>query len=129
MIDVEKQIIYWRKGAQEDIAVARELLEKKRIRHGLFFVHLSLEKMLKAHFCRRTREVAPKQHNLLKLAERAGLGLNEETLDLLAVVNFFCLEGRYPDTLIPEPDTEEAATYLLKVEKVLEWLNRQFELS
>ena len=51
MIDAEKQIVYWRKGAEEDIAVARELLEKKRIRHGLFFVHLSLEKMLKAHFC------------------------------------------------------------------------------
>lgn len=129
MIDAEKQIVYWRKGAEEDIAVARELLEKKRIRHGLFFVHLSLEKMLKAHFCRMTREVAPKQHNLLKLAERAGLSLDEETLDLLSVVNFFCLEGRYPDTLIPEPDAEEAATYLLKVEKVLEWLSRQFELS
>jgi HEPN domain-containing protein len=127
MIDAEKQIIYWRKGSQEDIAVARELLDKKRIRHGLFFVHLSLEKMFKAHFCRVTREVAPKQHNLLKLAERAGLSLDEETLDLLAVVNFFCLEGRYPDTLIPEPAAEEAATYLLKVEKVLEWLNRQFE--
>jgi hypothetical protein len=44
MIDAEKQIVYWRKGAEEDIAVARELLEKKRIRHGLFFVHLSLKR-------------------------------------------------------------------------------------
>jgi hypothetical protein len=34
MIDAEKQIIYWRKGSQEDIAVARELLDKKRIRHS-----------------------------------------------------------------------------------------------
>jgi len=55
MFDVEKQIAYWRGGAEEDMAVARELIAGKRVRHGLFFAHLALEKALKAIVCRVTR--------------------------------------------------------------------------
>jgi hypothetical protein len=43
MIDIEKQINYWREGAIEDWDVARDLVEKNRIRHGLFF-HIFLWK-------------------------------------------------------------------------------------
>ncbi len=49
MIDIEKQIAYWRDGSIEDWQVAQELISNGRIRHGLFFAHLSLEKLLKAH--------------------------------------------------------------------------------
>jgi len=37
MLDIEKLIAFWRHGAQEDLTVAQELLERGRIRHGLFF--------------------------------------------------------------------------------------------
>lgn len=73
MIDVEKQVAYWRDGAQEDWAVARELVGNGRTRHGLFFVHLALEKVLKAHVCRQTRDLAPRIHNLVRLAELTGV--------------------------------------------------------
>ncbi|NCO95976.1 MAG: HEPN domain-containing protein, partial [Armatimonadetes bacterium] len=52
MIDVEKQVAYWRDGAKEDWEVAQELVDRGRTRHGLFFGHLALEKLLKAHVCR-----------------------------------------------------------------------------
>jgi hypothetical protein len=42
-INVGQQIAYWRDSAIEDIAVASELLARRRIRHGMFFLHLSLE--------------------------------------------------------------------------------------
>lgn len=51
MINIEKQIAHWRNGAEEDWSVAQELIERGRVRHGLFFAHLALEKMLKAHYC------------------------------------------------------------------------------
>ena len=54
-IDVNKQIAFWRKSAEEDMAVARGLVHQNHIRHGLFFAHLGLEKALKAHVCRRTK--------------------------------------------------------------------------
>ena len=46
MIDIQKQIDYWRNGAIEDWNVAEDLVSRNKTRHGLFFVHLALEKLL-----------------------------------------------------------------------------------
>jgi len=73
MIDINKQINFWRSGGEEDLAVARDLVNRNRIRHGLFFAHLALEKALKAHVCRVTQDIAPRLHNLVRLAELAEL--------------------------------------------------------
>jgi HEPN domain-containing protein len=77
MINIEKQVAYWRDGAVEDWEIAQELIERGRTRHGLFFVHLSLEKLLKAHVCRHTQDLAPRLHNLVRLAELAALPLSQ----------------------------------------------------
>jgi len=84
MIDVEKQTTYWQTGAVEDWQVAVELINLGRTRHGLFFAHLALEKMLKAHICRATADLAPRIHTLLRLAERTGLAYSEEQRVFLA---------------------------------------------
>ena len=76
MVDIGKQIHHWRSGAAEDWAVAEELIGLDKIRHGLFLAHLALEKALKAHVCRATGELAPRSHNLVRLAEMAGLKLS-----------------------------------------------------
>lgn len=89
MIDTEKQVAYWCTGAVEDWEVAQELLQSRRIRHALFFAHLTLEKLLKAHVSRYTRAVAPRLHNLVRLAELAGLPLNPTQIDILAEMNAF----------------------------------------
>lgn len=59
MIDIDKQISFWRNSAEEDLAVARDLVHRNRIRHGLFFAHLALEKALKAHVCCVTQDIHP----------------------------------------------------------------------
>ena len=122
MIDIEKQINYWRDGAIEDWDVARDLVEKNRSRHGLFFAHLSLEKALKAHVCRVTADLAPRIHNLVRLAEIAKLNLQSAQLDVLAEMNAFNIEGRYPDSLSAPPEKKEAARYIRQAEKVFKWL-------
>ena len=96
MLDIEKQVAYWRDGAIEDWEVAQDLLKHRRTRHGLFFVHLALEKLLKAHVCRHTNDLAPRLHNLIRLAELAKLTPTQTQLD-------FNLEGRYPDMLTSVP--------------------------
>lgn len=58
-IDITKQVEYWQAGALEDWQVAVELIETGRTRHGLFFAHLALEKLLKAFVCRATLDLAP----------------------------------------------------------------------
>lgn len=126
MIDIDKHIAQWRTGSQEDWEVARSLVAQKRIRHGLFFAHLALEKMLKAHVCRTTNGLAPPIHNLLRLAEHAALGLEGVQRELLAEVNSFNIEGRYPELLLPQPTPKEADQYLGRIEELLSCLNRMF---
>jgi HEPN domain-containing protein len=71
MIDIAQQVAYWRDGAREDWAVAQDLMAQGRVRHALFCAHLALEKALKAHVCRQTNDLAPRLHNLVRLAEMA----------------------------------------------------------
>ncbi len=125
MFDIEKQVAYWRDGAVEDWEVAQDLLKHRRTRHGLFFVHLALEKLLKAHVCRRTNDLAPRFHNLIRLAELAKLTPTQTQLDILADINTFNLEGRYPDMLTPVPSFGDAKDHLRRAEEVYRWLLSQ----
>ena len=125
MVDIHKQISYWRSGAEEDSVVAAELIGNKRYRQGLFFAHLALEKILKAHICKNTRELAPRRHNRVRLSEMAAIDLSEDTLNHLADMNEFNLEGRYPIQYIDSTSDQEANIYLSKTKEALEWLVRQ----
>lgn len=122
MVDVEKHVAYWRDGAQEDWTVAGELLARGRIRQGLFFVHLAREKALKAHACRRIRDLAPRTHNLVRLAEVADLQSSSAHLQTLAEMNAFSQAGRDPETLSAAPTATEADAYLTRATEVFEWL-------
>ena len=59
MVDITKQITYWQDGAKEEFDVAKQLMVNEKIRHGLFFAHLAIEKLLKAKVCQTTGEIAP----------------------------------------------------------------------
>lgn len=83
-MDITRQVEYWRSGASEDWEVAAELVNTGRTRHGLFFAHLALEKLLKAHVCRTTDDLAPRIHALLRLAERTDLSVSERQRLFLA---------------------------------------------
>ena len=91
----------------------------------MFFAHLALEKALKAHGCRRINDLAPRMHNLVRLAELAELQLDEKQIDILAEMNAFNIEGRYPEMLTAEPTVEEARRYMRRAREVHTWLIRQ----
>jgi HEPN domain-containing protein len=125
MIDVAKHVKQWRFSAEEDLAAARELISNKRPRHGLFFAHLAIEKLLKALVTQNTQEVAPKTHALLRLAERAGLVLSDVQRDFLGEFDRYQIEGRYPEFLEESPGLDEAETALLSAVEMIEWLKSQ----
>lgn len=113
-------------GSVEDWAVACDLVEQGRIRHGLFFAHLALEKCLKAHVCRANNDIAPPIHNLLRLAEKASLSFDLKQRNLLAEVNSYNIEGRYPELFLPLPSQSEADYYLKDIGDMLTCLNNLF---
>ncbi len=126
MVDIGKQIDYWRTGSGEDWEVACELVDAGHARHGLFFAHLALEKMLKAHVCRETNNLAPKIHNLVRLAELGNLPITTEQRTFLGFFNQYQIEGRYPDQLPPSPDRDAAKKHLKQAQEILKWLTHQF---
>jgi HEPN domain-containing protein len=125
MVDIAKQIAFWRASAKEDWDVARQLVDNGRTRHGLFFIHLALEKILKAIVCKHTQDLAPKIHNLSRLAELAALTLDTGKMEVLAETNAFHIEGRYPESLTKPPTKQEALNYIAGAEGVFQWLMNQ----
>jgi HEPN domain-containing protein len=125
MVDIAKQIAFWRDSAKEDWDVARQLVDNGRTRHGLFFAHLALEKILKAIVCKQSRDLAPRLHNLSRLAELAALALDIGKMEVLAEMNAFHIEGRYPESLTKPPTQDEALNYMARAEGVFQWLMSQ----
>ena len=122
MIDIETQVCHWRSGGQEDWGVASELISCGRVRHGLFFANLALEKLIEVHVCRHTQDLAPRLHNLVRLAELAGLNPVPEQLDTLAEMNEFNIEARYPDYAAAPPTHDEALAIMTRAKEIMEWL-------
>ncbi len=125
MVDIREHIAYWRDGAKEDWDVASQLVNGGKTRHGMFFAHLALEKLLKAHICKKTGKLAPKIHNLVQLAEIAELRLKPQDIDTLAEMNEFNLEGRYPITFVSPPTKKESQEYMKKAQVIFEWLTQK----
>jgi HEPN domain-containing protein len=125
MVDISQLVVYWRNGATEDWEVANQLVDGGKIRHGMFFAHLALEKILKAHICKKTEKLAPKSHNLVRLAEIAELNLKPQDLDTLAEMNEFNLEGRYPITFVSPPTKKESIEYMKRAKGIFEWLTQK----
>jgi len=124
-MDIEKQIEYWRTSSDEDFAAAQSLLEKEHLRHSLFFAHLAIEKMLKAHVTRQTKDIPPRIHNLIRLVEIAGLALESEQASFLRRFDMYQLEGRYPDSALTLIDLKAAKEKLALAGDMIKWLKAQ----
>ena len=125
-MDVDRHVKYWTTGAAEDLAAAESLVERGYLRHGLFFAHLALEKMLKAHVTWQTKDMPPKIHGLARLAAMTGLKLSGERMDFLREFGAYQIEGRYPDAEQLEVSADLARDELCKAKEMLVWLSRQF---
>jgi len=121
-VDIEKQVAYWRKGADEAWETAQDLINRdRRISFGLFFAHLALEKIIKAHVWRAKKTTPPQIHNLNRLAELAEISVTDEDKKALAEINNFNIAGRYSDMLLPPPSFEEAKRYLQRAKGTFKW--------
>lgn len=125
MINIDKQIEYWAKGADDDLLTAELLIQEKRILHGLFFCHLVIEKAIKAHVVKASGEVAPRSHNLIYLSERTDLVFDSETEIFLGILMKYQLQGRYPDYDPVLPDISKVNDYFEKTKTLLQWLKEK----
>ena len=124
-MDVDKQVEYWTTGSAEDFVAAELLIEKGHLRQGLFFAHLALGEMLKAHVVRATRDVPPRIHNLVRLGQLAGLKPDNEQERFLRRFDVYQLEGRDPDSQQVALDPARARQELQKATEMSQWLIAQ----
>jgi HEPN domain-containing protein len=124
-MDIASQVEYWKKSSQEDLAAAESLLEKGHLRHSLFFAHLALEKILKAHVTKQTSDLPPRIHNLLRLAEVAQLNLGPEQEAFLREFDIYQLESRYPDLEQIPISPVYVKREVAKAREMIEWLKAQ----
>lgn len=123
---MKRAVIYWSEEAREALQVADHLYEKNDYSYALFFGHLAIEKILKALYVARKNEQAPPIHNLVRLAEVAGLAMDSQRKESLIRITTFNLEARYPDEnrSFRKKCTEEFTRLeLARIKEVFQWLN------
>ena len=122
--DIEKEITYWCDRAVRDLQFAGRLIEHKEeeILYCFFFLHLTIEKALKAHIVKHTKEPPPKIHNLPVLAEMGAVKMSPEQNDFCGRINRYNIEARYPNLAIPAPTLQKAKEYFAQTKELMEWL-------
>ena len=125
---MEKHVEYWLAQSDNDLPVAESMLEKGHYTWSLFIGHLVLEKILKAIYVREHQKIAPRIHDLVKLAKSTTMKLSDEQLVFLSEVSDFNMEGRYPDEkneFVRRCSKEFATDYLRRIKEMRSWLKKQ----
>ena len=120
--DVGKHVAYWRDGALEAWKDVVHCMNGDRISLAMFSTHLVIEKAVKAHVVKNTKKLPPMIHNLISLADLAGLKLTSQQLQLFGELNPLNIEARYPGNFNKMPSKIEAQSIVKRTKVVLEWL-------
>lgn len=90
-------IKYWQEGADDALETAEELFVVKKYHFCLFFLHLALEKIIKAVYIKSKNEAAPVGHDLVILSRKTGITLDETAKISLKEISKFNISARYDD--------------------------------
>ncbi len=123
-----KDLKSWVDASRYDLETARALLGARRYLYVLFMCQQSMEKLLKAHMMARTVEFPPRIHSLVRLAELAGINLEEREKGLLERLSLYYIQSRYPpdiQNLTRKVNRSLALEHLAQTESLWKRLRRQ----
>ena len=123
--DKQKLILFWVEGSDDDYDTMLKMFEGKKYNWALFIGHLALEKLLKALYVKVNNEHPPLTHNLLRLAEKCGLSLEENQKIVFVTVTAFNINARYDDYKMSfkERCTPDYTTiWIEKIQNEREWI-------
>lgn len=115
----------WLDQGRYDLDTARAMLRSKRYLYVLFCCQQALEKALKALVARKTGELPPRLHHLVRLADAAGLTLAESQGEFLRELSAYYIQTRYPEdisSLSSAVKAPEVRRVLEKTEEAFGWL-------
>jgi len=94
---INEHIKYWIDSSDDDFQAMIHLFEKGDNTWSLFIGHLILEKLLKAWYVKVKSNTPPFIHDLVRLAEKGNLILDDNQKDILDTISAFNIRGRYDD--------------------------------
>ncbi len=94
----DDHIAHWKSTAEEDWLAAQDLFRSKRFLQCLFFAHLTIEKLSKAHWIQdNVGDHPPRIHDILRLWQATTLAPTPAQEGVGSTLNTFQMDGRYPD--------------------------------
>jgi HEPN domain-containing protein len=103
------------------------MLKSGRYLYVLFCCQQGVEKTLKACVIEKTNEFPARTHDLVRLAQEAGISLHEDQDRFLRTLTKFYLGTRYPEevsALAKDATREMAASIYEEAKGLLEWLGK-----
>lgn len=129
MKKADKITKYWTTHAAYDLGTAEAMYKSRRYLYVTFMCQQTVEKIIKAIITTISSEPPPKSHNLVRLAELAGISdaLDKNQIDLLASLTPFCVETRYADyqdKMSRLTNNKLAKDYLVKTKELFKCLKK-----
>ncbi len=127
VFDKDKLIKYWIDDSEDYYDTMIIMYKSKRYYWALFVRHLMLEKLLKAYFVKSKSDYPPLIHNLLRLAEKSEIELNDKRKEELITVTAFNINARYNDyktSFKLKCTPEYTAEWIEKMEELRKWIKR-----
>ena len=121
-------IKYWIKSSDQDIKAMDHLFNNKDYHWSLFLGHLVIEKLLKAYYVKKQNNNAPPIHNLLRIAEKSKLKIDNQQEDLLATLSTFNIRTRYDDYKLEfyKMCTRDfTANWLKQIKRFRKWIKKK----
>lgn len=128
---INNKVKYWLEISEEDLETAEILFKQSKYLYTGYFLHQSIEKILKAYYQATKNNFPPRTHNLLYLAEATGL-INELSGDkenILYILNPLNIETRYPeyrDKIIKSLNEARIKEILEKTKELHKWIRMKF---
>jgi HEPN domain-containing protein len=123
---------YWLGLCDNDLEVAKLLLEGKKYLYCGYFCHQVVEKAIKAIVASNTNKTPTKTHNHTFLAKEAGIWeeLSNEQLILFGKLHPMQIEARYPDykqNVAQTLNLKNCKIMLKQTEEFLCWVKQKLE--
>jgi HEPN domain-containing protein len=121
----------WAATANYDLQTADAMYKAGRYLYIVFMCHLAIEKMLKAILAQKyPKDVPPKIHNLINLAQRTEITLPEKLKDFFQRIDNVSVAARYPEdlrTLSKEFNQDTAKRILTDTKRMIKWLKQHLK--
>ncbi|PIR99046.1 DNA-binding protein [Candidatus Collierbacteria bacterium CG10_big_fil_rev_8_21_14_0_10_44_9] len=127
-MDKDNAIKYWLESAGHDQETAESLFVSKQYSWCLFIWQLVLEKHLKAIIVTKLDKSAPTSHDLVYLANFAGLSLSKTQEKNLSEITSFNIKARYEDykhAFYKKATLSYSIKWIKIIKDILIWLQKQ----